>query len=347
MKKPGNPAARLAKSMLLSATLAVTGIGVQAAQAEELTVYSAHAKEHFAELIAAFQATEPDLKINQILESTGPITARLLAEDQNTRADVILGLSVTSLVMLEKRGMLMQYAPEGLDQIKELFRDNESDPPHWVGSDAWASALCYNKVEGESQGAPEPAAWKDLIKPEYKGLVTMPNPNSSAAGLLAVVGWMELFGEDGAWEYMDALHENISQYVHSGSKPCRMAATGEAVVGIAYPVPGVAAINDGAPLSVVIPEEGIGSDIEGVSILAGARNVEAAKRLADFAASEEAAKIDNKYYALVGREGVSEPVPNYPEGEEEALIPIDYYWVSENRDRILAEWQKRYGVKDE
>lgn len=175
----------------------------------------------------------------------------------------------------------------------------------------------------------------------------MPNPNSSATGLLAIVGWIEIFGEDEAWEYMDALHQNVSQYVHSGSKPCRMAAAGEAVIGIAYPAPGVKAINDGVPLTVVIPDEGVGSEVEGVAIIAGARNPDAARRLADFAASQEAHEIHNEYYALVGRKGVSNHVPNYPEGEEEALVDMDFYWVAEHRDGILAEWQERYGGKDE
>ncbi len=40
-------------------------------------------------------------------------------------------------------------------------------------------------------------------------------------------------------------------------------------------------------------------------------------------------------------------MPNYPEGEEKALVDMDFYWVAANRDRILAEWQKRYGAKDE
>ncbi len=316
-------------------------------QAEELTVYGAMAKGHFAELIATFQAQEPDLTINQLLDSNGPIIARLLAEEANPRADVILGASVPGLVMLEERGMLEPYAPAGLDQIKDRFRDVRSDPPHWVGTDAWASAICFNTAEGERLGVAEPQSWQDLLKPEYKGMITMPNPNSSATGLLAIVGWSAIFGEDEAWEYMDALHENVSQYVHSGSKPCRMAAAGEAVIGISYPAPGVKAITDGVPLSVVIPVEGVGSEVEGVAIVKGARNPDAARRLADFATSQQAHEIHNKYYALVGRKGVSNPVPNYPEGEEEALVDVDFYWVAENRDRILTEWQERYGRKDE
>lgn len=339
-----------APARLLCAALAVSGsvgFGTWDAQAEELTVYSAMAKEHFAELIAAFQEREPDLKINQLLDSNGPIMARLLAEQENPRADIILGASVPGLVMLEEKGMLAPYAPAGLDQIKDRFYDHKSETPHWVGTDAWASAVCFNKVEGANHGVEEPKSWKDLTKPEYKGMITMPNPNSSATGLLAIVGWMKILGEDEAWNYMDALHQNIAQYVHSGSKPCRMAATGEAVIGIAYPAPGVKAINDGAPLSVVIPEEGVGSEVEGVAIVAGAKHPDAAKKLADFAASQEGNQIHNKYYALVARKGVSTSVPNYPEGEEKALVDMDFYWVAANRDRILAEWQKRYGAKDE
>lgn len=317
------------------------------AHAEELTVYGAMAKDHFADLIARFQAQEPDLKINQLLDSNGPIIARLLAEEANPRADVILGASVPGLIMLEERGMLEQYAPKGLDQIKDRFRDKRSDPPHWVGTDAWASAVCFNKAEGERLGVAEPQSWQDLTKPEYKGMITMPNPNSSATGLLAIVGWTEIFGEEKAWTYMDALHENVSQYVHSGSKPCRMAAAGEAVIGIAYPAPGVKAINDGAPLSVIIPSEGVGSEVEGVAVVKGGPNPDAARRLADFAASQEAHEIHNSYYALVGRKGVSNPVENYPAGEEEALVDVDFYWVAANRDRILTQWQERYGRKDE
>src|SRR5690554_6488186 len=99
---------------MLCATLAVSAGALSAttaAQAEELTVYGAMAKGHFADLIATFQAQEPDLKINQLLDSNGPIIARLLAEEANPRADVILGASVPGLVMLEERGMLEPYAP--------------------------------------------------------------------------------------------------------------------------------------------------------------------------------------------------------------------------------------------
>ena len=69
-----------------------------------------------------------------------------------------------------------------------------------------------------------------LTKPVYKGHVIMPNPNSSGTGFLDVSSWLQSFGEDKGWQFMDKLHNNISRYTHSGSKPCKLAASGETAI---------------------------------------------------------------------------------------------------------------------
>lgn len=311
-----------------------------------LNVYSALDEDHFAEIMAAFEAKHPDIKTNKIVDSNGPMIARLLAEKDNPQADILLGAAASGLLVLHKAGVLEGYKPADFDKIKPKLRDQQNDPPMWVGMDAWASAVCFNTAEGTSQGLAQPATWNDLLKPEYEGKIVMPNPNSSGTGFLTVAGWLKLFGEDGGWAYMDKLHANIGQYVHSGSKPCRMAAAGEAVIGISYAFPGVKAINDGAPLAVILPEEGLGAEIEAVALIKGGKNPEAARLLADFAASEEGNIISNKYYVVVAREGISTPIPNYPEGEEQKMLDMDFVWLADNRERILDEWQKRYGIKD-
>lgn len=341
------PTQRLTKTFKsLAAAAMIFGMTSQAMAAQEITVYSALDEDQFVELMAAFEAKHPDIKVNKIIDSNGPIIARILAEKANPQADILFGAAVSGLLILDKDGILEPYAPAGLDGIKDRFKDRANTPPHWVAIDAWASAVCYNKAEGEANSIPEPKTWADLLKPEYKGHIVMPNPNSSGTGFLTVAGWLSLNGEDGGWGYMDKLHENVDQYVHSGSKPCRMAAAGESVVGISYAFPGVKAINDGAPLSVILPEEGLGAEYEAIALLKGGKNPDAAKVLADFALSDEAMAITAKYYVVVAKDGVGEPIPNYPEGEETKMLDMDFNWLAANRARILDEWQRRYGSKD-
>jgi len=313
--------------------------------AERLTVYSALDEDQVVELMDAFKAAHPEIETDMIVSTGGTIIARLIAEKENPRADILFGAPVSGLLVLDKQGVIEPYKPEGFDQIKPAMKDTAHDVPLWTGMDAWASAVCYNTVEGEANGVPEPTSWKDLLKPEYKGKIVMPNPNATGTGFLTVAGWLTLFGEKGGWDYMDKLHENIAQYVSSGGAPCRMSAAGETVVGISYAFPGVKAKNEGAPVNIILPSEGLGSEIEATALIKGGKNPEAAKLLADFAASQKAGEINSKYYVVVAREGIKPEIENYPQGEEEKMLNLDFNKLAADKAAILAEWQRRYGAK--
>src|SRR5262245_38641690 len=187
-----------------------------AAHATDLTVYTALEADQLKTFKTAIEKANPDVSILWVRDSTGIITAKLLAEKANPKADVVMGLAATSLMLLDKEGMLMPFAPTGLDQINPTMRD-PAEPPQWVGMDVWASALCVNTVESESKKLPLPASWADLTNPAYQGQIAMPNPASSGTGFLMVSAWLQMMGEEKGWEYMDALHKNIAAYTHSGS----------------------------------------------------------------------------------------------------------------------------------
>ncbi|QYX55365.1 putative 2-aminoethylphosphonate ABC transporter substrate-binding protein [Roseovarius sp. SCSIO 43702] len=318
-----------------------------AAMAEtELTVYTAIEAEDLKRYAEKFNEDHPDIKINWVRDSTGVVTAKLLAEKNNPQADVIWGLAATSLLLLKSEGMLEPYKPEGVEKLDPKFVD-KSDPPAWVGMDAWVAAVCFNTVEAEKLGLPQPTSWKDLTDPVYKDQVIMPNPNSSGTGFLDVSSWLQMFGEDEGWAYMDALHENIARYTHSGSKPCKLAAAGEIPIGISFAFRGAKSKADGAPIEIIVPEEGVGWDMEAIAIVAGTDAPEAARTLVDWTISEKAMEEYNVGYAVVAIPGIAKPVEHFPEGLEEAMIDNDFEFAANNRERILEEWQKRYDSKSE
>ncbi len=242
--------------------------------------------------------------------------------------------------------MLEPYAPVGVENLDPKFVD-DANPPTWVGMDAWVAAICFNTVEGERLGLTPPTSWKDLTDPMYKGHVIMPNPNSSGTGFLDVSSWLQIFGEEEGWTYMDALHENIARYTHSGSKPCKMAAAGEIPIGISFAFRGAKSKAEGAPIDIIVPSEGVGWDMEATAIVAGTDNLEAAQTLVDFTVTREANEMYNTGYAVVAYPGVAKPVEFFPEGLVEAMIDNDFELAANNRAAILEEWQKRYDSKSE
>lgn len=335
--------------VLKKATLAVsvaTALTAQALSATELTVYTAVESDDLQKYAERFNQAHPEIDIRWVRDSTGVMTARLLAEKENPRADVIWGLAATSLLLLDQEDMLHAYAPAGVENLDPKFVD-QNTPPAWVGMDAWVAAICYNTVEGEKQGVPMPTSWEDLTRPEFEGHVIMPNPSSSGTGYLDVASWIQLFGEEKAWDFMDGLHNNISRYTHSGSAPCNLAASGEAVVGVSFAFRAARLKSQGAPIEIVFPAEGLGWDMEAAAIVNGTQNLEAAQTLMDWIVSREANEMYNEGYAVVAMPGVAQPIENYPEDIVERMIDNDFSFAAVNRDRILQEWQRRYDGKTE
>ena len=166
-----------ATAVHLAAAIAVAWSGSAPATAEELTVYTAVEADDLQKYAERFNQDHPDIEIKWVRDSTGIVTAKLLAEKNNPQADVVWGLAATSLMLLKNEGMLEPYEPKGIQELDPRFRDT-AEPPAWVGMDAWAAVICFNTVEAERLGLPKPSSWQDLLDPVYKGHIIMPNPAS-------------------------------------------------------------------------------------------------------------------------------------------------------------------------
>lgn len=328
------------------AALALLAAGLAHAADTTLTVYTALEADQIKAYQAQFEAETPGVKIKWVRDSTGIITARLLAEKAAPQADVVMGVAASSLLVLEKEGMLQPYAPKGVDKLSKAYVD-DAKVPSWVGMDVWGAAICFNTVEAAKIGLKKPETWKDLLKPEYRGKVVMPNPASSGTGYFDVTAWLKMYGEKDGWAYMDRLHDNIAQYTHSGSKPCKQAAAGEFPIGIAFEYRAAKLKEEGAPIDLVFPKDGLGWDVEATAVMQGTKNLEAARKLADWSASKGANELYEKNFAIVAYPGVAKPNPLIPANYEQLLIQQDLKWSAANRERILAEWTRRYDGKSE
>jgi iron(III) transport system substrate-binding protein len=203
------------------------------------------------------------------------------------------------------------------------------------------SALCFNTEVAKKKNLPKPESWADLTKPVYKGEVVMPNPASSGTGYLSVASILQRMKEPEGWQYLDALDKNMAEYTKSGSKPCKDAAGGERAIGVSFEYVAMKVKKDGAPVEMILPKEGSGYEIEANALTRKGKSNAAAKQFLDWAISDEAMALYAKYFAAVSVPGF--PVPEgLPKDVSKVVYPNDFDWSAKNRDRILAEWAKRY-----
>jgi iron(III) transport system substrate-binding protein len=313
----------------------------------EIIVYTALEDELVTEYLKDFKAKYPNITVNIVRESTGVITAKLLAEKNNPVADLVWGTAASSMMVLDDQGMLEAYAPVGVDTILPIFKSDKSVPT-WVGIDAWETAFTINTVEIEKLGlkASDIKTYDDLLRPELKGKIVMSNPASSGTGLLTITGLLQMRGKgtNGGWDFFDKLHENIDQYVHSGSKPAKMAGAGECVVGISFGYAGISQKKDGLPVEVVFPADGSGWDLEANALLKKDNINPAAQTFLDWAISGAAMEMYKENYPIIcnGQGGTYEGFDSNPVDQ---LIDNDFVWIAANRDVILDNWAQKYDGK--
>ena len=308
---------------------------------QQVTVYTAFETDILAKYKNAFEKENPDVSIKWVRDSTGIMTAKLLAEKNNPRAEVVWGLAGSSMALLKSEGILKTYTPKNLDALDNSLNDPQSNQA-WFGNDAYFNAICFNDIVAKQLNLPKPTSWDDLTKPIYKGHIAMPNPASSGTGYMQVSAWLQNMGEQQAWSYMQKLDNNIAHYTHSGSKPCVQAGMGEVAIGISMASRGAKLKTQGAPLSVITPN-GIGWESEAVGLVKAS---DAAKRVVDWSISKNANELYVEMYPVVAHKEVTASAKNFP-NVKEAMADMDFARMGDERADVLRTWSEKFDSKSE
>jgi iron(III) transport system substrate-binding protein len=320
-------------------------------------IYSALSAEQMRQYLGAFGRAYPNIRVVWYRDSTGVVVRRLLDEVDNPVADVIWGLAVTNMLQVDAAGLLEPYSPSGLSLVNETMRDSLT-PPYWVGIDVYASALCVNMQMLADLGLPMPFAWRDLTSSVYRnpetgiGYIAMPNPRDSGTGYMAVSGLMQILGsEEAAWEYMDALHQNIGEYTVSGRDPCRRVGAGIYPIGISFSSASIEQrVDFGRPVLTIFPDEGVGWEVEANALVRKPETKQVARTFLDWAISPAAMREYAQYYPVtsVPVESDFQLPEGYPEDMTVHFIPDPrFMWGTANYERITLEWLKRYSEQSD
>jgi len=312
------------------------------ARAGEITVYSALEEDDIKVYLDAFAKAKPGIKVNVLRLSTGDLSARILAEKSNPRHDVIWGTALTQMVDPRILEMADVYRPAGIDQVKAQFKDPAG---RWFATTGYFAGFCVNTEVLKKKNLPMPTSWQDLLNPVYKGQIVMPNAASSGTGYLQIVSLLQMKGEEKGWQYLKDLDKNMAQYIKSGSRPCKMAATGEYAIGLSFAFSGVKQIMEGYPIKLVIPTEGAGYEVEVSMLMKTAKNKEDAKQFLDWLLTLEAAKLYGERAEMSSVPGAKATdavlKAGLPPDVSTVLYKMDFDASAKNKDRIVAEWKQK------
>ncbi len=305
------------------------------AAAQDLVVYTSVDEENARKLLDAFTA-DTGIEVQMVFLSSGPALSRIEAESSRPQADVWFGAPSENHIVAKERGLTQPYVVAGADALPAEFKDAEG---YWHAIYMNPMAVGVRTDILEERGAEVPSSWQDLLDPQYQGLIQMPSPQASGTAYNLVLTLREVMGEDAAFEYMSQLDANVQTYTQSGTAPSGALGVGETAVAIQFSPGFLRLIDEGFPVAIVFPEEGVGYEVAAMSILAGATNVESAQALADWMTSEagQRALSEQQTYFMPIRSDVSagEGVPSL---DTINLVSFDPQEAASQRQRLIDRW---------
>lgn len=276
----------------------------------------------------------PQYNVIVMYMSTGKAAAKIYAEGPDTELDILLGLETGYLNKINNS--LADIS--GTSRIPYLdgvgLADNANQ---WVTWERQAGAIVYNTEVLKKNGLEPPRTYEDLLKPEYKGMIAMPDPKSSGTGYFFYKSLVNTWGEQKTLEYMDKLYNNLKQFTESGSGPIKMLKQGEIAVGLALTFQAINEINNGQPFEIVFPENGSPYSLTGTAIIDGHQNKAGVKEVFDYIIHDFLIYDKENFSPEQIYEGQINRIPNYP-------VDIPYADMSgiqddQEKERLLALWK--------
>ena len=272
----------------------------------------------------------PNYDITLEYLSTGKHAAKLKAEGEKTLCDITLDLEA---------GYATQLSPIFADlssyDTSRYMEDLLSKDKKYLPELRMGGAIILNTEVLKAKGLKAPQSYEDLLKPEYKGLISMPSPKASGTGYIFLKALVNSMGEDKAFAYFDQLSKNILQYTSSGSGPVNALINKEVAIGLGMTAQGALKKTEGAPLEIVFFKEGSPYTYYTLAMIKGKEKNKAVKDVFDYMSTTLVEDNVRMYYPEKMYKDKDYTIKNMPANIKYADMKNN---TIEEKERLLAKW---------
>lgn len=221
----------LAPAALTVAALALAGCGggdtdpVDAASEDTLVIYNAQHEQLTEEWVEVF-TEETGIEVVLRNGSDSELGNQLVAEGEDSRADVFLTENSPAMSLVEREGLLAPVGEATLAAVPEQYRPSSG---MWTGIAARSTVLVYNPEMLDE--ADLPASIMDLASPEWAGRWGGAPGGADFQAIVAAM--LELEGEEATSGWLDAMASDAEIY-RNNIVTMQAVDDGEVPAGIIY-----------------------------------------------------------------------------------------------------------------
>ncbi|HYB58460.1 MAG TPA: 2-aminoethylphosphonate ABC transporter substrate-binding protein [Alphaproteobacteria bacterium] len=186
---------------LAAALLALGALGAAPAQAAgNIALYTADGLEDFYKAILPEFEKKTGSRVSMVDTGSGALVTRMETEKDSPKADVLITLPPFTYAAIDK----------GLTTTFKSSADAAIPADRKAANGAWATfidnfaSFIYNPKLAKA-----PQTFEDLLKPEYKDMVSYSNPISAGDGMAVIIILEKLWGEDKTFEFLAKLEQGV------------------------------------------------------------------------------------------------------------------------------------------
>lgn len=318
----------------------VVSMDLPAHSGGRLSIYSPLPEEEISVYLSAFRK-DTGITAHCIRLPAGEMIDRVRQERDSPKVSVLLGGSADNYVQASADGLLEPYQSPELTYVPEAYLDKHKVwNPIYVGMIGFAC----NEDFFAQRGLAYPATWDDLLQADLAGQVVMASPETSGTSYTMLASLVQQRGEEKAWAYLRALHQNIGHYTQSGAEPVDWVKRGALAVSIVFSHDGRRAVLDGYPVVLQFPADGTGYEIGACALVRGGpdREQENAKLFIDWMTSQRGQEcyIEAKSSRLPTN-STARSADGLPTVQDIQIIDYDPEWAGLNRARLVEQFLQK------
>lgn len=258
--------------------------GAASDEERSLVIYAPW-NETRAEFVVEAAADELGIEVEFLTGGGGEITDRLLAEQNNTQADVVLGLGESQINRLAAIDLFQPHLPAWSDKVPASYLDDDNRFTMYAQVPV---VMSYNPDVMDAADAP--TTWTDLADPRYKDQFIMPGLGGQT-GQATISGILWRFADpetgevsDEGWQILTDIYANQISLGEGESFDPEWIADGTMPIFLSWRggVANTDADNDSFELQVIDTEGGTPFVVTGVGITAASDSPTVAQEFIDW-----------------------------------------------------------------
>lgn len=303
---------------------------------EKVVIYSPHLDAILQSVAERFEEAT-GIYVEFIRVNTDACVDRIRSEKESPKADIMYGGSASYYEILKKEGLLEKSNPTWKNNIDKDFIDKEG---YWYAPMQTPAVIFYNT--NNIKGNMIPKDWFDITNSIYKDKLQWLRVGGTANTYIACMVYLIEKSDslDGAWKFLKAFDNNVSQYYAEGGLMYNDINSPMGCISM-FVLPNIAngIYQSGYPWAVAKTKSGVINIIDAISLIKGSPNPDNAKKFIEFAGSREnMIKLANDFNRMPTDLEALKEGPQWMQEFDMPSMPIDWAVISEK----MGEWVKYF-----